>query len=215
MIGGTTPSESLFREIRRYSDIKIHALIRPRFGDFCYTEYEFDIIRSEVRRFRELGAQGVVIGMLRPDGSLDVEHLAQLMEEANGMSVTLHRAFDVCADPIEAMEQAISLGIDTILTSGQKNTCLQGAELLKELETRSQGRITIQAGSGVGAEVIRQLYPLTGIKAYHMSGKVVTDSAMQFRKEGVNMGLPTFSEYEIWRTDIENVRAAKKVLEEL
>lgn len=98
---------------------------------------------------------------------------------------------------------------------GQKNTCLQGAELLKELETRSQGRIIIQAGSGVGAEVIRQLYPLTGIKAYHMSGKVVTDSAMQFRKEGVNMGLPTFSEYEIWRTDIENVRAAKKVLEEL
>ena len=121
----------------------------------------------------------------------------------------------MCADPIEAMEQAISLGIDTILTSGQKNTCLQGAELLKELETRSRGRITIQAGSGVGAEVIRQLYPLTGIKAYHMSGKVVTDSAMQFRKEGVNMGLPTFSEYEIWRTDIENVRAAKKVLEEL
>ena len=83
VIGGTTPSESLFREIRRHSDIKIHALIRPRFGDFCYTEYEFDIIRSEVRRFRELGAQGVVIGMLRPDGSLDMEHLAQLMEEAN------------------------------------------------------------------------------------------------------------------------------------
>ena len=91
VIGGTTPSESLFREIRRHSDIKIHALIRPRFGDFCYTEYEFDIIRSEVRRFRELGAQGVVIGMLKPDGSLDVEHLALLMEEAKGMSVTLHR----------------------------------------------------------------------------------------------------------------------------
>ena len=115
VIGGTTPSESLFREIRRYSDIKIHALIRPRFGDFCYTEYEFDIIRSEVRRFRELGAQGVVIGMLRPDGSLDVEHLAQLMEEANGMSVTLHRAFDVCRDPMEALEQVISLGFNTIL----------------------------------------------------------------------------------------------------
>ena len=113
VIGGTTPSESLFREIREHSDIKIHALIRPRFGDFCYTDYEFDIIRSEVRRFRELGAQGVVIGMLRPDGSLDVEHLAQLMEEAKGMSVTLHRAFDVCRDPMEALEQAISLGFHT------------------------------------------------------------------------------------------------------
>ena len=127
VIGGTTPSESLFREIRRHSDIKIHALIRPRFGDFCYTEYEFDIIRSEVKRFRELGAQGVVIGMLRPDGSLDVEHLAQLMEEANGMSVTLHRAFDVCRDPMEALEQAISLGFNTILTSGQKNNCVDGS----------------------------------------------------------------------------------------
>ena len=165
--------------------------------------------------YRKMGAEGVVVGILKPDGTLNMEQMKELMDAAGDMSVTLHRAFDVCADPIEAMEQAISLGIDTILTSGQKNTCLQGAELLKELETRSQGRITIQAGSGVGAEVIRQLYPLTGIKAYHMSGKVVTDSAMQFRKEGVNMGLPTFSEYEIWRTDIENVRAAKKVLEEL
>ena len=130
VIGGTTPSESLFREIREHSDIKIHALIRPRFGDFCYTDYEFDIIRSEVRRFRELGAQGVVIGMLRPDGSLDVEHLAQLMEEAKGMSVTLHRAFDVCRDPMEALEQAISLGFHTILTSGQKNNCVDGSQLL-------------------------------------------------------------------------------------
>ena len=82
-------------------------------------------------------------------------------------------------------------------------------------DTKSPPSVKSDARSGVGAEVIRQLYPLTGIKAYHMSGKVVTDSAMQFRKEGVNMGLPTFSEYEIWRTDIENVRAAKKVLEEL
>ena len=143
VIGGTTPSESLFREIRRHSDIKIHALIRPRFGDFCYTEYEFDIIRSEVRRFRELGAQGVVIGMLRPDGSLDVEHLAQLMEEAKGMSVTLHRAFDVCRDPMEALEQVISLGFNTILTSGQKNNCVDGSPLLQSWWKRVQVVFTL------------------------------------------------------------------------
>ena len=106
-----------------------------------------------------MGAEGVVVGILKPDGTLNMEQMKELMDAAGDMSVTLHRAFDVCADPIEAMEQAISLGINTILTSGQKNTCLQGAELLKELETRSRGRITIQAGSGVGAEVIRQLYP--------------------------------------------------------
>mgnify|MGYP000087339069 FL=1 len=131
VIGGTTPSESLFREIRRHSDIKIHALIRPRFGDFCYTEYEFDIIRSEVRRFRELGAQGVVIGMLRPDGSLDVEHLAQLMEEAKGMSVTLHRAFDVCRDPMEHWSRPFLLvltpflHLDRRITVWMVRRCLQ------------------------------------------------------------------------------------------
>ena len=144
-----------------------------------------------------------------------MEQMKELMEAAGDMSVTLHRAFDVCVDPIETMEQAISLGINTILTSGQRNVCLQGADLLKELVEKSLGRITIQAGSGVGAEVIRQLYPLTGVRAYHMTGKRVIDSEMQFRKDGVNMGLPMLSEYEIWRTDVDNIRAAKKVLEEL
>ena len=215
VIGGTTPSESLFREIRRYSDIKIHALIRPRFGDFCYTEYEFDIIRSEVRRFRELGAQGVVIGMLRPDGSLDVEHLAQLMEEAKGMSVTLHRAFDVCRDPMEALEQVISLGFNTILTSGQKNNCLDGSPLLAELVEKSAGRIHIMAGAGVNADVIVPIYEKTGITDYHMTGKVLLDSEMKYRKEGVSMGLPSLSEYEIFRTREAEVKKAREVLARL
>ena len=198
VIGGTTPSESLFREIREHSDIKIHALIRPRFGDFCYTDYEFDIIRSEVRRFRELGAQGVVIGMLRPDGSLDVEHLAQLMEEAKGMSVTLHRAFDVCRDPMEALEQAISLGFHTILTSGQKNNCVDGSQLLADLVKARAGRIHIMAGAGVND--------------YHMTGKIVLESEMQYRKDGVSMGLPSLSEFEIFRTSEAEVRRARNVL---
>ena len=236
VIGGTTPSESLFREIRRYSNIKIHALIRPRFGDFCYTEYEFDIIRSEVRRFRELGAQGVVIGMLRPDGSLDMEHLAQLMEEAKGMSVTLHRAFDVCLhwipahvkspvtlhrafdvcrDPMEALEQVISLGFNTILTSGQKNNCVDGSPLLAELVEKSAGRIHIMAGAGVNADVIAPIYEKTGITDYHMTGKVLLDSEMKYRKEGVSMGLPSLSEYEIFRTSEAEVKKAREVLARL
>lgn len=212
VIGGTTPSESLFREIRKHSDIRIHALIRPRFGDFCYTDYEFDIIRSEVRRFRELGAQGVVIGMLKPDGSLDVEHLAQLMEEAKGMSVTLHRAFDVCKDPMEALEQAISLGFNTILTSGQKNSCAEGTELLAKLVEKSAGRIHIMAGAGVNAEAISSIYEKTGITDYHMTGKILLDSKMQYRKEGVSMGLPSLSEYEIFRTSEQEVQKARNVL---
>lgn len=215
VIGGTTPSPWMYEEIRKYSDIRIHALIRPRFGDFCYTPSEFSIIRQAVKAFREMGAEGVVFGILKPDGTLNLEQMKELMAEAEGMSVTLHRAFDLCVDPYETMEQAIELGIDTILTSGQKNICTQGTDLLRELVEKSNGRIKIQVGSGVNAQVIREVYPLTKARAYHMSGKVTLDSPMRYRKEGVNMGLPTISEYEIWRTDAENIREAKRVLEEL
>ncbi len=215
VIGGTTPNPWLFKEIRRLSDIRIHALIRPRFGDFCYTDEEFILIREAVREYRRLGAEGVVIGNLNPDGTLNMEQMKILMEEAGDMSVTLHRAFDVCADPYETMEQAISLGIDTILTSGQKNVCTLGTDLLRELVKKSEGRIVIQVGSGVNADVIAEVYPKTHARAYHMSGKVTLDSSMTYRKEGVNMGLPSISEYEIWRTDEEAVRRARQVLEKL
>ena len=215
VIGGTTPGPKFFEEVRRHSKIRIHALIRPRFGDFCYTDYEYAVIREEVKMYRELGAEGVVIGILKPDGTLNMEQMEGLMEEAKGMSVTLHRAFDVCADPFAALEDAVKLGIDTILTSGQRNNCLEGAELLRELEKRSAGRICIQAGGGVNAEVIERLAPAAGIRAWHMSGKVTLDSEMRYRKDGVNMGLPSLSEYEIYRTSAEKVRAAREVLERI
>ena len=214
VIGGTTPNPWLFQEIRKHTDIRIHVLIRPRFGDFCYTEEEFILIREAVREYKKLGAEGVVICCLNPDGTMNMEQMKILMEEAEGMSVTLHRAFDVCADPYETMEQAISLGIDTILTSGQKNVCTLGTELLKDLVEKSAGRIRIQVGSGVNAEVIREVYPKTGATAFHMSGKKTLDSEMKYRKEGVNMGLPSLSEFEVWRTDENAIREARQVLDQ-
>ena len=98
IIGGTTPGPWLFEEIRKRSDIRIHALIRPRFGDFCYTDAEFSMIRNAVKDFRKMGAEGVVVGILKPDGTLNMEQMKELMDAAGDMSVTLHRAFDVCAD---------------------------------------------------------------------------------------------------------------------
>lgn len=215
IIGGTTPSQWLYKEIRKQSPIRIHALIRPRFGDFCYTDYEFHMIREEVRMFRELGAEGVVIGILKPDGTLDMERMELLMEDAKGMSVTLHRAFDVCVDPFVAMEQAKKLGVHTILTSGQQDNCYKGRELLKELVKQEDGKITIQVGSGVDAEAIKALQPYTKAHAFHMSGKVTLNSSMEYRKEGVNMGMPSISEFEIWRTDENKIREARTVLENL
>lgn len=215
IIGGTTPSPALFEEIRKVSTIRMHALIRPRFGDFCYTDYEFAIIRREVAMYREMGAEGVVIGCLNPDGSLNMEQMETLMKEAGGMSVTLHRAFDVCRDPFEALDQAKKLGIHTILTSGQKNSASAGRELLKELTERAGDGIDIMAGGGVNAQVIRELAPYTGAHVFHMSGKITLDSRMEYRREGVNMGLPSLSEFEIWRTKAENIRAAREVLDSL
>ncbi len=215
VIGGTTPSPKLFEEIRKASDIRVHALIRPRFGDFCYSDYECSVIKEEVKMFRELGAEGVVIGVLNPDGSLNMKTMYGLMEEAGDMSVTLHRAFDVCRDPYEALDQAVSLGINTILTSGQKNSCVEGISLLKDLKEQSKGRISILAGAGISSSVIEKIYRETGITDYHMSGKVLLNSNMEYRKEGVSMGLPSLSEYEIYQTDEQKVREARIVLENL
>ena len=110
VIGGITPTGALYKEIRKYTDIPIHALLRPRFGDFCYSEYEVSVIEEEIFRFKDLGVNGVVIGALLPDGSLDRKAMERWMEAAKGLSVTMHRAFDVAKDPMEVLEQAIDLG---------------------------------------------------------------------------------------------------------
>ena len=189
VIGGTTPGPKLFEVIRRQTTIPIHALIRPRFGDFCYTPYELEEIREEVAMYRELGAEGVVVGVLKEDGTMNMAAMEQLMEAADGMN--------------------------TILTSGQQNSAVKGAELLAELQRQAAGRIRIQAGGGICADAIRELYPKTGVTAYHMSGKIELASPMQYRKENVNMGLPSLSEYTLYRTDVKAVRSARVVLEEL
>lgn len=215
IIGGTTPDFHLFQEIRRYTDIPIHVLIRPRFGDFLYTEHEFRIMEEDIRSFKELGAQGAVIGILKENGDLDADRMKILMEEAEGMKVTLHRAFDVCRDPFAALEQAKDLGVDIVLTSGQKNSCLEGKEMIRQLVRMEEGRITIQAGGGVNADVIRVLQPCTGVHAFHMSGKVSLESPMRFRRGGVSMGLDSLSEFTIFRTDEGKIREAAEALQEL
>ena len=215
VIGGLSPSKALFEAVRENVDIRIHTLLRSRFGDFCYTDYEHELLKKEVRMFRELGADGVVIGTLRPDGSLHTEQMKELIEEAGDMSITLHRAFDMCKDPFATLEQAKRLGIHTILTSGQKNTCIDGVELLKELVEKAQGETEILVGGGVDASVLPVLAEKTKAKAYHMSGKISMESEMRYRKQDVSMGIASVSEYEIWRTSEKRVREARKILDEL
>ena len=198
VIGGVSPSLPLFRQIRRHTGLKVRVLLRPRYGDYCYDDYEFEELREEVSMFREEGADGVVVGILNPDGSLNTDQLSKLKQEAGSMEIALHRAFDVCADPFLALEQAVDLGFDTILTSGQAPTAWEGRDLLN--------------ASGIGPEPIRGLIPYTGISSYHMSGKVELESAMIFRKEGIGLGLSEDSDYKILRTDSQEIRTSVELL---
>lgn len=214
MIGGISPGLALFEQVKTCCDLPVRVLLRPRFGDFLYTAHEFQILKREVALFREAGAEGVVIGCLREDGNLHMEQMRELMAQAGDMKVTLHRAFDVCADPVKAFEQAKELGIDTILTSGQKRECLLGLPLLQQLceLQKETGTPRIMAGAGVTPEVIRSLRAQTAITSYHLSAKKVIDSGMQYRKEDVPMGLPIMDEYSIFRTDSQIVAEAKMAL---
>lgn len=215
VIGGTTPGPKLLEAVKGQIHIPIHVLIRPRFGDFCYTEYEMEQMKEEVQMFHELGADGIVIGILSPNGSLNCSGMEKLIGEKGDMSVTLHRAFDVCKDPIQTLREAEKLGVRTILTSGQQDTCQKGVELLKRLQREGGDKICIMAGGGVTPENIEELYCKTKIKVYHMSAKIEMESTMTYRNPDVHMGMADVNEYSIFRTSQEKVRQAAEVLRHL
>lgn len=211
--GGLSPSLALFREIRKRCDTRIHVLLRPRFGDFLYTDAETDVLCEEVKMFREAGAEGVVIGCLTAEGALDFPRMEALIARAGTMSVTLHRAFDMCADPMQALVDAKKLGVHTILTSGQQNNCMDGKPLLRQLIEKAGDSLEILIGSGVDAAVISSFLADTDACAFHMSGKIVVPSGMRFRNSAVSMGAASLDEYAVWRTDSAKIRAAADLLD--
>ena len=213
IIGGTTPDTKMYRIIQNEAGIPARILIRPRFGDFCYSKYEKELILEQIQAFREEGAQGVVIGALLPDGSFDLEFMEECMKAAGNCKVTCHRAFDMCRDPFAALEEAIFLDIQTILTSGQAPDCLHGVDLLNKLHQAADGRIHLLAGAGVSAKTVPALLEKTPLTQFHMSGKTIRNSEMVYRNPEVFMGIPGMSEYEIWQTDPDAVAAVCTMLD--
>ena len=215
-IGGTTPSPALFQLVRRDCAVPVNVLIRPRFGDFLYDPVELEEMERCVRQFRDLGANGAVLGALTPEGRLDQGAMARLMEAAGSMEVTLHRAFDMTRDPLETLETAIALGCRTILTSGQEKDALAGAKTLGALRQKAAGRVAIMAGCGVRAGNIRDIHDQTGVHVFHTSGRRgPVESGMVYRKAAVSMGLPSLPEYELWRTDEAEFRACAEAVHAL
>ena len=213
IIGGTSPSPSLFNQIKKYVNLPIRVLLRPRFGDFYYTNYEIDVLNDEINTFKNLGADGIVIGCLNPDGDLDIKSMEKFIYTAGDLVITLHRAIDVCSNPMKALEQAKKLGISTILTSGAKNNAYEGKELIKQLCANAEN-IEILAGAGINVNSIKLLLDeIPKLKSFHMSGKSILQSKMKYKNKDVFMGLENISEYQIWQTDINKIKMARAVLE--
>ena len=215
LVGGTSPSPFLIGQVVERIKTPVNVLLRPRFGDFCHTSEEKEVLLKEIEFCAGSGANGVVIGALTPDGELDVPFLAQCMAAAGDLEVTLHRCFDVCRDGFAAIETAADLGIQTILTSGQMATAPKGVENLKAFRKFASERIHLMAGSGVSAANIPMLYQEAGIRHFHLSAKQNEPGPMRFRRSGVPMGLPMASEFDRQYASREAVRAARAVIDSL
>ena len=215
LVGGVTPSPFLIEQVVERIKTPVNVLLRPRFGDFCFTDEEKEILLREVAFCAGAGVNGVVIGALTPDGDLDVPFLAKCMAEAQDLEVTLHRCFDVCRDPFEALDTACDLGIQTILTSGQMATAPEGAKNLKALRSYAADRIHLMAGSGVSAANIPALHRDTGICHFHLSGKQNEPGPMKYRRNGVPMGLPMASEFDRQYANPAAIKAARKAIDSL
>lgn len=194
-IGGVTPSAGLIAEARKVEGIALNVIIRPRGGDFLYNSYEAASMEQDIITCRQLGADGVVIGALTADGDIDTVLCRRLVAAAGDMSVTFHRAFDMCRDPRKALEELIELGCDRVLTSGQAATATAGIPLLKELVEQACERIIIMPGCGVNSTNAAAIISATGAKEIHASARKSVGSGMKFRHGGVSMGTPDSDEY--------------------
>ena len=211
--GGTTPSAAAIRMARRIPGLRLQVMIRPRGGDFCYTDSELEQMAGEIRFARECGADGVVLGVLTPDGEVDRTRTEALVAEAGGLEVTFHRAFDMTCDPFEALEAVVACGCRRILTSGGCNTAVEGLATLRKLVARAAGRIEIMAGSGVNPSNVR-LLAAAGVDALHFSARGWCESRMRFRNPQVSMGgVSGIPEYAVPCADETLVRQILKELE--
>lgn len=209
--GGTTPSYGEIRAAQELCNIAINVIIRPRGGDFLYTEAEIKAMLYDIEMAKQLGVHGVVVGCLTPEGDIDTNLLHRLVTAAKPLSVTFHRAFDVCRDPFIALEQIIAAGCSRILTSGQESTAVKGIPMLTKLVEKAAGRIIIMPGCGVRDNNIAEIEALTKATEFHTSARNIIQSGMIFRNEDVPMGAAApASEFETEQTSREKVARCVK-----
>ena len=193
--GGITPSRATIAEAAKL-DIDVMVMIRPRGGDFHYSDAELRVMESDIAFCREQKVAGVVFGVLETDGQVDFEAVRRLVQAAGPLQVTFHRAFDVCRDPVETMFRLAELGVSRILTSGQEPTVPEGLPLIRELIDKSPAGLTIMPGCGITPENLVEVINATGAREFHATAFENLESPMTFRNERVYMGIPGLAEYE-------------------
>ena len=206
--GGTTPSYGDILLARKHLHIRMYVLIRPRRGDFLYSDLEFEIMQADIRNCIEAGCDGVVIGMLNADGSIDKPRCLELVRMARqwGLGVTFHRAFDMCNDLYQALEDIIEIGCERILTSGGKSTAMEGASTIEHLVEKASGRITIMPGSGVTENNVADLVRFTAVKEVHSSARIKVEGKMQYKNDHILLSDGMSDEYSLDVTGAERVR---------
>lgn len=209
--GGNTPSYGVVQALRLHITLDIFAMVRPRGGDFLYSDYEYDAMKYDVQQFKKLGANGVVFGILNPNGTVDKKRCKELIALARPLKVTIHRAFDMTRDPFEALEDCIEVGFDRILTSGQKAKAFEAVELIAKLVKQANGRIAIMPGSGVNESNVVELVARTGVQEIHFSASAFKDSEMEFQNKSIaGLGSEPGAEYKLRTVNaqmIKNIRA--------
>ena len=204
--GGTTPSFGLISEVRKHIEIELSVMIRPRGGDFLYSQSEIKVMNADIEFAKKAGANGIVVGLLLENGMVDLHKTKEIVERASPMKVTFHRAIDVTPDPFEALESIIEAGCIRVLTSGQKNKAIDGLDTIGFLVQKAQNRIEIMAGAGLNIGNV-DFFIQKGVNAVHLTGKVARQSAMTYRNSLVSMSdFDQIPEFDIIYTDFQKIR---------
>ena len=195
--GGITPSFGFIEKVLIKVSIPVHVLIRPREGDFLYSDDEHAIMLSDIRTCKEMGVAGIVTGVLKENGSIDVTRCMELVKEAGPLAVTFHRAFDLASDAFTSLEEIIQLKCKRILTSGQRASAMHGAGFISGLIKQAGGRIIIMPGGGIDDKNISQLRKMTSANEFHLSARTLKQSKMRYRNEFVIMSSEDADEYAL------------------
>ncbi|MBS4750929.1 copper homeostasis protein CutC [Carnobacteriaceae bacterium zg-ZUI78] len=214
LLGGITPTQGLVKMVKAHTTIPVFAMLRPRIGDFCYTDSEFEWLLDELDCLLAQDVDGIVCGVLTPHGELDLQKMKVIIDKvhAHDKHFTLHRAFDMTVDAQKSLKDAISLGVDTILTAGHQDKAPLGVDCLEALIQQANRKVDILIGSGVTVDNVTYLHQTTGARSFHLSGATVHAGDMLYKKEHIHMGLKEFSEYDIRETDEKIIKQMTDIL---